>query len=125
MAKQQYFDDLQDDDDDDDYRPSRSSTRGSAGGGLVDYLVFRKMIVPVVIQVIFWVLSGLVILGGIAFLIFNLSQKDGSPAAGFLILFIGVPFYVFLIRIYCELLIVIFRMNDTLTDIKNAVEKRP
>ena len=35
------------------------------------------------------------------------------------------PFYVFLIRIYCELLIVIFRMNDTLTDIKNAVERQP
>ncbi len=124
MGQQKDFDDI--DDDDDDQRPGRSYSRRSRGGGLGDYLAFRKMIVPVVIQVIFWLLSGLVVLGGVGFLIFELSQKNGNPAAGFAMLFIGVPFYVFLIRMYCELLIVIFRMNDTLTDIKNAVEgKRP
>ena len=37
---------------------------------------------------------------------------------------IGVPLYVLLIRMYCEVLIVIFRMNDTLTDIRNILERR-
>ena len=123
MARQQTSED--DDDEADDLRPGRSSNRRPRSGGLGDFLAFRKMIVPVVIQVIFWLLSGLVVLGGVAFLIYNLSQKDGSVAAGLAVLFVGVPFYVFLIRIYCELLIVIFRMNDTLTDIKNAVERQP
>lgn len=114
-------DDIDDDEEDDD-RPGRSASRRPRGGGLGDYLAFRKMIVPIVIQVIFWVLTGLVVLGGVGFLIYNLTQKGGSPAVGFAVLFVGVPFYVFIIRVYCELLIVIFRMNDTLTDIKNAVE---
>ena len=121
MGQQKDFDDI-DDEGNAEERPGRSHRRSSRSGGLGDYLAFRKMIVPIVIQVIFWVLSGLVVLGGVGFLIYNLSQKNGSPAAGFAVLFVGVPFYVFLIRMYCELLIVIFRMNDTLTDIKNAVE---
>jgi hypothetical protein len=122
MGRHNDFDDT--DEDEEEERASRSYARKRRGGGIGDYLAFRKMIVPVVIQVIFWVLSGLVVLGGVGFLIFNLTQRGGSPIAGIAVLFIGVPFYVFLIRVYCELLIVIFRMNDTLTDIKNAVERQ-
>jgi predicted Zn finger-like uncharacterized protein len=114
-----------DDEDEEDDRPVRYSRsyRGS-GGGLGDYLAFRKMIVPIVIQVIFWLFTGLVLLAGIGFFVLNMVNKQGNVLLGAGVLVIGVPLYIFLVRIYCELLIVIFRINDTLTDIKNVLERR-
>jgi hypothetical protein len=36
---------------------------------------------------------------------------------------ISVPVGILVIRLYTEVLILLFRMNETLTDIKNALEK--
>lgn len=76
---------------------------------LRDYLTFRRMITPVFIQVIFWLaLVGIVIAA--------LAQIGDRPGTAILLLILG-PLAV---RIYAEILIVIFRMNDSLTDIRNV-----
>jgi hypothetical protein len=75
-----------------------------------DYLTFRRMITPVFIQIIFWI-------GVLAIVIAGIVQiGNGETAGGLLLLLLG-PLGA---RIYAEILIVIFRMNDSLLDIRNA-----
>lgn len=115
------FDDLDEDEDDD--RPRRRPNK--ARGGMGDYLTFRKMIVPVVIQIIFWFLALLVLSVAAVFAAIQVSSgRMENVAMGLAGLIIGAPLYILLIRMYCEVLIVIFRMNDTLTDIRNLLDRR-
>jgi phosphotransferase system glucose/maltose/N-acetylglucosamine-specific IIC component len=71
-----------------------------------DFLTFRRMITPVVIQVLFW-------LGVIATVIYSIVTARRQPIA-----ILGVIIGPFIVRIYCEILIVLFRINETLTDIR-------
>jgi hypothetical protein len=80
-----------------------------------DILKFRKMITPVIIQVVFWILVAIVVISGL----FSLGDNF---LYGLLMIILG-PIVV---RIYAEILIVLFKMNDwlaeinqTLTEIKN------
>jgi uncharacterized protein DUF4282 len=79
-----------------------------------DFLAFRKMITPVVVQIIFWlgilgcVGTALAILGGSSSLA---AASPVSPKIVAVLLLIVGPL---LIRFYCELLIVLFRMYDSL-----------
>ena len=94
-----------------------------------DFLAFRRMVTPIIIQVIFWIGVVGVVLGGIVgfftMLITGISRGEAMSILGALI---GVPLMtivgLLLVRLYTELLIVIFRINDTLTDIKNLLEER-
>ncbi len=94
-----------------------------------DFLAFRRMVTPIIIQVIFWIGVVGVILSGIvlffSMLVRGIGQGEVMPVVGALI---GVPLMtivgLLLVRLYTELLIVIFRINDTLTDIKNLLEAR-
>ena len=76
-----------------------------------EYLTFRRMITPVFIQVIFWVAVVFIVLGGIVAL------ADGQ-AGGILIILLG-PLAA---RIYAEILIVIFRINDNVAAIRHRGE---
>jgi hypothetical protein len=84
-----------------------------------DYLTFRKMITPIIIQVVFWIGAVLVALYGL-WLIFSgatASVRGGQLVlSGLVTLLLGPLFW----RIFCELLIVVFRINDTLTEILAA-----
>jgi len=87
-----------------------------------DFLKFRKMITPVIIQILFWVGVAIAIIGAIGMMIYGVAS-DGQ---GIMVL-VGLVMLVLgpvVVRIYCELLILFFRMNETLTDIKNGLEKR-
>ena len=78
-----------------------------------EFLTFRKMITPIFIQVIFWIaaigafIAGLVMMfqGGV-YLLF-----------GFLYMILG-PLVV---RIYCELVILLFKVYEELQAIRGAV----
>lgn len=85
-----------------------------------NFLAFRTMVTPVIIQVIFWVGVGFCIIAGIIFIGIGAHQFDGGPniLKGVLVLVLG-PLAV---RIYCEILIIFFRINETLTEIKHAME---
>ncbi len=86
-----------------------------------DFWAFRTMITPVIIQILFWIGVVACIIGGL-FLIATAGQYPGQQNAlkGLALLILG-PIGV---RIYAEILIVFFRINETLTEIKHAVEGR-
>ena len=75
-----------------------------------DFLRFETMITPVVIEIIFWIGAVLTILAGIV----TMTHGGWSVLGGFLILILG-PIVV---RIYCEILIIFFRINDHLRAIQ-------
>ncbi len=82
---------------------------------LNDFLSYKKMITPIIIQIVFWVL----VIFGILYGIRQLVSNAGEPILG-----IGSIFILPLIaRIACELLILFFRMNETLTEINNNIKR--
>ena len=88
-----------------------------------EFLNFKKMITPLVIKILFWIGIVLVVIAGLGSIIGGLAGGGGFPAVlvGLITILIG-PLFV---RIYCELLIVIFNVNDTLTEIKDILKDKP
>ena len=78
-----------------------------------DFITFRRKITPVLIQVVYWIATAGVIIAGFSRLI----GGDGAAERG-----IGLATLIFgplAIRIYAEIFLVVFRMNETLTEIKD------
>jgi len=88
-----------------------------------DFLKFRKMITPVIIQVLFWVGVVGTVIAALVVMAMSFGSSGGGAAQflGGLVMLVLGPVVV---RIYCELLILFFRINETLTDIKNGLEKK-
>lgn len=94
-----------------------------------DYLTFKKMITPIIIQVLFWLAAVVIVLAGLLSIFgglvtmtkgsFQVGLGIGQAVAGFIILIFG-PIVV---RIYAEILVVIFRINETLTEISQSLRK--
>ncbi len=80
-----------------------------------DFLCFRRMLLPVLIQIIFW----LAVIGCVGTGIFDMFK--GAVFFGLQILILGP----ILARIICETVILFFRINETLTDIKNELLPKP
>ena len=92
------------------------------------FLSFERMITPVIITILFWI--GLIIVAISALVVFFGGIIGGLKGDGFgsvLGGLFGGPLVFILgglmVRIYSELLILAFRINDTLTDIKNELKK--
>jgi hypothetical protein len=76
-----------------------------------EFLSFRKMITPAIIQIIFWI-------GILAVLIAGIMQM----LLGGIGLLTGLVTWVVgavMVRIYCELLILMFRIYDVLKEIRD------
>ena len=76
------------------------------------FLTFRRMITPVLIQIVYWILTVIAVIGGLVLLV----SGDGDERWGGLALLILGPIAV---RLYAEIFMVIFRINETLTDIRD------
>jgi len=89
---------------------------------LQDLLSFRKMITPMIIQILFWIGVGLCVLFGLISIGTSFTRFGGVSTffSGLAIIVVG-PIAV---RIYCEILIIFFRINETLTEIKDGLESR-
>lgn len=87
-----------------------------------DFLTFNKMITPTIIQILFWILAGLVIILGLIGIVNGATSNfaGGSQVLGGLLLLLLGPV---VIRVYCEILIVVFRMNETLIEIRDSLSK--
>jgi hypothetical protein len=86
-----------------------------------DFFSFRTMITPIIIQILFWVGVAACVVMGIGYMVIGSRYYGGAaPLYGLMILIFG-PLAV---RIYCEILIIFFRINETLTEIKHTLEKR-
>ena len=80
-----------------------------------EFLTFRRMITPVIIQILFWIGAVMSVIMGLI----NMFGGGVRTLMGLLMIVLG-PIAV---RVYCELLILMFRMNETLTDIRKNTEK--
>jgi len=112
--------DFDDDDDDDDTPPAkvRPTRRRRGRNPIADFFVFRLMVTPLIIQIVFWV--GVLVCWGIAARVIVEALNTDGPgkrqvsidmlAAGVLIAFAGP----LLVRVYCELSIIFFRIHDEL-----------
>ncbi len=88
-----------------------------------DYLNFKKMITPLIIQILFWISVVVVVIMGLIMIYQGANARYGGGSmifSGLLMILIG-PIVV---RVYCELLIVIFSINDTLTNVKNLLKNK-
>jgi hypothetical protein len=111
-----------DDDDDDDSPRHRIRKRGSSG--LTDLLMFRRMVAPYLIMIVFWIGTVATIIGALALMGFGVASGETQGlivglVGGFLGLFLGP----LIVRLWCEVMIVVFRINETLTDIRNEIHK--
>ncbi len=86
-----------------------------------DFLRFKKMLTPVFIQFLFWLGLLLSLVVGLVFLIAGIARNDGGIAAAGLLYIVLGPIFV---RIWCEVLIVVFSINDTLAEIKHILSER-
>jgi len=89
-----------------------------------EYLSFRKMITPVFIQVLFWIGVALCVIMGLVSIIGGAAARYGGGArvlAGLLTIILG-PIFV---RVYCELIMIMFRIYDVLLDIREGRRSAP
>jgi hypothetical protein len=86
-----------------------------------DFWAFRTMVTPVIIQIIFWIGIAVCLAVGLGFIgsAVTLGYKT-NLYKGLAVLLLG-PLGV---RVYCEILIIFFRINETLTEIKHVLEGR-
>jgi hypothetical protein len=85
-----------------------------------EFFSFRKMITPTIIRFIFWIGSGLMVIAGLVALFSNLGRYGSAASAigGLLTIFIGPV----VVRIACEQVILFFRINETLSDIRSDLQ---
>ena len=86
-------------------------SQDQTGNSWIDFLMFRRMMIPILIRVLF-VIS--LIVCAIGFLVSLITTNWGSALA---FLVVGP----LLARIYSELIILLFVINDTLSDIRRTM----
>jgi hypothetical protein len=87
-----------------------------------DFWAFRTMVTPVIIQVLFWAGAGACVVMGAVMVMYGVTYYQEGGATS---LWKGVLLFLFgplVVRVYCEILIIFFRMNETLTEIKHVLE---
>jgi hypothetical protein len=77
-----------------------------------EFLSFRKMITPIFIQIIFWIAVVMAVIGALSIMF----QGGLNIVIGLIMLVVGP----FIARIYCELLIIMFRIYDELVAIRTG-----
>lgn len=86
-----------------------------------DFLMFRRMVTPWVILALFWLGVGAsVVVAAVLIIRAAVPGSEGdlmSLAGGVAVLVLG-PVAT---RVFCEVLILLFRMNETLTDIRTSL----
>ena len=88
-----------------------------------DFLKFKKMVTPIIIPILFWIGAIICVIVGIVLIAMGATGNFGAGGGemvlmGFCYLFLGP----IVIRVYCEFLIILFSVNDKLTDIKDLLK---
>lgn len=81
-----------------------------------DFLHFNRMIAGDIIKYVFWALAGLTVIGGLLSTLFALFSGEIIMVLMSLVFTVLGPV---IIRIYCELMIVLFKIHENLVEIKN------
>ncbi len=92
-----------------------------------DFITFKRMLTPILIQIVFWLAVVAIVIGGLVTAVIGLTQLGSRNVAGALgTIVAGIVAMIFgplVARIYAEILIVIFRINETLTDLSQTLSK--
>lgn len=75
-----------------------------------EFLGFRKFVTPAVIQIVFWLL----VLANLVASVWFMTTGGWAILWGFIQIFLGS----LLIRVYCELVILLFRIYDSLRGVE-------
>ena len=90
-----------------------------------DLLQWDRFITPTVIRIFYWMAVGLIVLSGLSFLFSAFGMMAINFFAGFFLLIASILYVcagVVFVRIVCELVMVIFRINDHLGAIRERGE---
>jgi hypothetical protein len=115
--------------DEEDEGTTRRPPRAAKGGGgfFMDVLMFRRMVAPTIILILFYLSVISIILGGlIGAVMMVVNPPGGSTGLGLLAavgILILIPIYILIYRLMSEVMIVVFRIYETLTEIKKQQEK--
>jgi hypothetical protein len=93
---------------------------------MVEFLTFKRMVTPILIQIVFWLAVVGIMIAGIVTAVGGLLQMGRAPTAGLGMVVTGIAIFLFgplVARIYAEILMVIFRINETLTDLSETLSK--
>ncbi len=93
---------------------------------MMEFITFKRMLTPILIQIVFWLAVVGTIIGGIVTAIGGLLQMGRAPTSGLGMVGVGIAIMLFgplVARIYAEILIVIFRINETLTDLSETLSR--
>lgn len=92
---------------------------------------FDVMITPTIIKILFWVGVAASVIGGIVIFFGGLATMfsgfDGAVIGGFFTMLSGlfvIVFGILITRIYCELIIVAFKIVEKLTSIDEKLNKK-
>jgi hypothetical protein len=81
-----------------------------------EFLHFDRMITGDIIKYVFWVLSGICVLMGVVTLLGSLAEGEFVGVLGAILIAVLGPV---IIRIYCELMIILFKIHENLVAIRN------
>jgi predicted Zn finger-like uncharacterized protein len=102
--------------------------RKAGRSALVDYLLFRRMVTPAVIIVLFYIGVVVLVISGIVWAISGLFVLFNRSAFGILIIlgaFLLTLLGILILRIYCEVVTVLFRILDNLRQINEKTSQGP
>lgn len=80
-----------------------------------DFLTFRRMLTPVLLIVLFWVVAVFCVVAGI----YDMFTKDDFIRSLEVVILGPIA-----ARIVCEWMILAFRINETLTDIREGLQSK-
>ena len=87
-----------------------------------DYLYFDSMITPKIITFIYWVMLAAAAISGLVLLFKGFGVMKWNGFAGFGMV-VAAPILAavsaLLARVYCEIMIVLFKINEALQDIRS------
>jgi len=95
---------------------------GDAAMNTRQWFFFESMVTPKIITFIYWLLLAAAVLGGLSTMVtaFGMFRYNGWAGFGMLVV---SPFVVLLgmlvARIYCEIMIVLFKINEALQEIRS------
>jgi len=88
-----------------------------------DLFFLDSMVTPKIITFIYWILLAATVVGALMIVGSGIKAMDFSVMAGLGTIFVATPVFVVLAalvaRIYCEVMIVLFRMNESLLEIRS------
>jgi len=83
-----------------------------------DFFSFDKMITPAIIKIVFWIGLIVSVLAGLGLILAGFGTDDGGGG----LIVVGLAYLVLgpiVVRVYCELIIILFRMHESLREIRN------